>query len=65
MKEINVPITIIETKSIELCSKDLITVKTKEDFMELCRGNQIVYSLNGVYYLIADAVAWIYNGELR
>jgi len=60
-KEINVKLTVIEAKNLEFLGKDIITIEKWDDFLELCKGNYIIYKLKNSYYLISDNVAWVYQ----
>ncbi|KKN76039.1 hypothetical protein LCGC14_0374290 [marine sediment metagenome] len=53
-------VRVVECKRIELATKDIITIKKEEDFIWLLNGGT-VFKLDNSYYILQEAVAYIYT----
>lgn len=53
-------VQIIECDSIELIAKDIIYVKTFEDFIWLVNGTSTVFKMKEFYYSIGAEVAYVW-----
>lgn len=59
--EYNVPIRVIPVVKLEFVGKDIVQIKRWDDFIELCKGNFILYKLENYLYLISETVAFLYD----
>ncbi len=55
-------VRVVESKRIELATKDVITIKKEEDFIWLLNGGT-VFKLDKSYYILSEAVAYIYTSK--
>ncbi len=56
-------IVIIECHQIDLSDKDIIQLKTWEDFLWLVGTGPTIYKLKNVYYDISGQVAYIWKDK--
>ncbi|KKK85204.1 hypothetical protein LCGC14_2775630 [marine sediment metagenome] len=56
-------IVIIECLSIEFSDKDIITLKTWQDFLWIVGAGPVIFKLKNVYYDISGQVAYIWKDK--
>jgi hypothetical protein len=54
-------VRVIETKSIELSTKDIICIKNFDDFLWLLGTGICLFKLNQCYYILTNEVIYIYE----